>query len=156
MQAQTGTTEDLAGTPPPPRAAASTSGSSPAQAPQARAPNKTSQHRWGGVYPKPTLLLSVRGCEWGSNFEAPEQRYHITPQQGRKRTQVYESSKMVHNHAEAVAMKKSIKSNTAKLEKAKCILTRSKDSATINSFIDNMPCRDTPISQDSSLPTRRI
>ena len=67
VQAPTGTTENVsARRPPAPRDAASTSGSSPAQAPQARAPNATSQHRWGGVYPKPTLLLSVRGCEWGS------------------------------------------------------------------------------------------
>jgi hypothetical protein len=107
----------------------------------------------GGGLPQTHPAALRSGMRMG--FEAPEQRYHITPQQGRKRTDVYESSKMVHNHAEAVAMKESIKSNTAKLEKGKCILTRSKDNATINLFIDNMPCRDTSISQDSSLPTSR-
>ncbi len=57
--APTGTTEDMACTPHP-RAAASTSGSSPAQAPQARAPIATqrdepavAQHRWGGSTPNP-------------------------------------------------------------------------------------------------------
>ena len=50
---QTGTAEnESARRPPAPRDAASTSGSSPAQAPQARAPNATSQHRWGGSTPK--------------------------------------------------------------------------------------------------------
>jgi hypothetical protein len=84
--APTGTTEDLTGTLPPPYAAASTSGCSPAQAPQARAPNATSQHRWGGVYSKPTLLLSVRGCEWGSKPLSSDT--HCTSQHGRKRTHV--------------------------------------------------------------------
>jgi hypothetical protein len=68
------------------RDAASTSGSSPAQAPQARAPNATSQHRWGGVYPKPTLLLSVRGCEWGSKPLSSDT--YSTSQHGRMRMQV--------------------------------------------------------------------
>jgi hypothetical protein len=72
--------------PPAPRDAASTSGSSPAQAPQARAPNATSQHRWGGVHPKPTLLLSVRGCEWGSKPLSSDT--YSTSQHGRKRMQV--------------------------------------------------------------------
>jgi hypothetical protein len=69
-----------------PRDVASTSGSSPAQAPQARAPNATSQHRWGGVYPKPTLLLSVRGCEWGSKPLSSDT--YSTSQHGRMRMQV--------------------------------------------------------------------
>ena len=43
---------------------ASTSRPSPPQAPQARAPNATSQ-QVGQGQPQPTLLLSVRGCEWG-------------------------------------------------------------------------------------------
>ena len=47
-----------------PSTAASTSRSSPAQAPQARAPNATSQQVGPGP-PQPTPLLSVRGCEWG-------------------------------------------------------------------------------------------
>ncbi len=64
-----------------PRDVASTSGSAPAQAPQARAPNATSQHRWGGVYPKPTLLLSVRGCEWGSKPLSSDN--HLTSKLGR-------------------------------------------------------------------------
>ena len=69
-----------------PRDAASTSGSSPTQAPQARAPNATSQHRWGGVYPKPTLLLSVRGCEWGSRPLSSD--FHPTSQTRAMRVQV--------------------------------------------------------------------
>ena len=43
---------------------ASTSRPSPPQAPQARAPDATSQ-QVGQGQPQPTLLLSVRGCEWG-------------------------------------------------------------------------------------------
>ena len=69
-----------------PRDAASTSRSSPTQAPQARAPNATSQHRWGGVYPKPTLLLSVRGCEWGSRPLSSD--FHPTAQSRAMRVQV--------------------------------------------------------------------
>jgi len=69
-----------------PRDAASTSRSSPTQAPQARAPNATSQHRWGGVYPKPTLLLSVRGCEWGSRPLSSD--FHPTSQTRAMRVQV--------------------------------------------------------------------
>ncbi len=47
---------------------------------------------------------------------------------------------MVHNHAEAISMKVSIKLNIVKLEKAECILTGSKleDKNTINSLIDNI------------------
>jgi hypothetical protein len=71
---------------PAPRDVASTSGSSPAQAPRARAPNATSQHRWGGVYPKPTLLLSVRGCEWGSKPLSSDT--YSTSRHGRMRMQV--------------------------------------------------------------------
>jgi hypothetical protein len=87
VQAPTGTAENVsARRPPAPRDAASTSGSSPAQAPRARAPNATSQHRCGGVYPKPTLLLSVRGCEWGSKPLSGDT--YSTSQHGRKRMQV--------------------------------------------------------------------
>ena len=46
------------------RPMASTSRPSPPQAPQARAPDATSQ-QVGQGQPQPTLLLSVWGCEWG-------------------------------------------------------------------------------------------
>jgi hypothetical protein len=46
-------------------------------------------------------------------------------------------SKMVHNHAEAVPMKKPIKLNIIMMEKAKCILIGSKDKETISILIDN-------------------
>jgi hypothetical protein len=49
------------------------SGSSPAQAPQARASNATSQHRWGGGLPQthPAALRSGMRMR----FETPEQRH---------------------------------------------------------------------------------
>jgi uncharacterized membrane-anchored protein YjiN (DUF445 family) len=45
---------------------------------------------------------------------------------------------MIHNHAEAISMKKSIKLNIAMLEKAERILTGAKDKETINSLINKM------------------
>jgi hypothetical protein len=59
----TWTLEDMAG--PPPISAASTSRSSPAQAPRARAPNATSQHRWGRAYSNPPCYRS--GMQMGFN-----------------------------------------------------------------------------------------
>ena len=61
LSAITGEHGRLSATPSP---AASTSRSSPAQAPRARAPNATSQQVGPGP-PQPTPLLSVRGCKWG-------------------------------------------------------------------------------------------
>jgi hypothetical protein len=45
---------------------------------------------------------------------------------------------MVHNHAEAVLLKESIKLNIAMLEKAECILSGAKDKEVIYSLIDNL------------------
>jgi hypothetical protein len=46
-------------------------------------------------------------------------------------------SKMVHNHAESIAMKDSVKLNGAMLETAECILTGTKDKELIDNILDN-------------------
>jgi hypothetical protein len=47
-------------------------------------------------------------------------------------------TKMVHNHAEAISMKDSVKLNSAMLEQAECILTGSKDKEIISFLLDNL------------------
>ena len=46
-------------------------------------------------------------------------------------------SKMVLNHAESIAMKSSVKLNSAMLETAECMLTGSKDNEWINTILEN-------------------
>jgi hypothetical protein len=46
-------------------------------------------------------------------------------------------SKMVHHHAESIAMKDSIKLKCAMLEQAECMLTGAKDKEWINNILDN-------------------
>jgi hypothetical protein len=71
-------------TTPPDRA--STSRSAPSQAPRERAPNATSQRRWGGSTPnQPAALRS--GMRMG--FETPEQHHATHSQSKRERTQVH-------------------------------------------------------------------
>jgi hypothetical protein len=66
-------------------ARASTSGSAPSQAPHERAPNATSQRRWGGSTPNhPAALRS--GMRMG--FKPPEQHHTTHSPNKRERTQV--------------------------------------------------------------------
>jgi hypothetical protein len=44
---------------------------------------------------------------------------------------------MVHNHAEAVSMKDSVKLNSAMLEQAECMLTGTKDKEWVDNIIDS-------------------
>jgi hypothetical protein len=80
----------------PPPARASTSRSGPPQAPRARAPNATSQRRWGGSTPNhPAALRS--GMRMG--FETPEQHHTIYSQpsgRGRKFKAVFTQHTLKH------------------------------------------------------------
>jgi hypothetical protein len=58
--------------------------------------------------------------------------------------------KMVHNHAESIAMKDSIKLNLAMLEQAECMLTGQKDKKLIDNIVDNFWGL---INQSALLPT---
>jgi hypothetical protein len=88
-----------------------------------------SYRRTAGSYPQ----VAISPCP------SPEQ---VVRNKSRIKDLLQESvSKMIHknhNHAEALAMKESIKLNIAMLETAKCILTGSKDKGTINPLLDNM------------------
>ncbi len=71
-------------------ARASTSGSAPSQAPRERAPNATSQHRWGGSTPN----HSASGMRMG--FKPPEQHHTTHSTNKRERTQVRLAARVVH------------------------------------------------------------
>jgi hypothetical protein len=74
-------------------ARASTSRSAPSQAPRERAPNATSQRRWGGSTPNHPAALRL-GMRMG--FEPPEQHHATRTQNKRKRTQVRLAARVVH------------------------------------------------------------
>jgi hypothetical protein len=65
---------------------ASTSRSAPSQAPRERAPNATSQRRWGGSTPNHPAALS---SEMRMGFKPPEQHHTIHSPNKRERTQVF-------------------------------------------------------------------
>jgi hypothetical protein len=72
------------------------------------------------------------------------QSYHIKTQNKlyQNRARIKEAlqastSKLAHNHAEAIASKDSIKLNLAMLEQAECMLTGQKDKELIDNILDN-------------------